>query len=58
MSENKDKSSKRPYEKPQLRVINLAAEEVLSTGCKTAPAAPGVSGSGCVISFCSSSAGS
>lgn len=26
---------KRPYEKPVLRIIELAAEEVLAVGCKT-----------------------
>ncbi len=25
----------RPYEKPRLRIIELAAEEVLAIGCKT-----------------------
>jgi hypothetical protein len=27
---------KKPYEKPRLRIIELAAEEVLSAGCKLA----------------------
>lgn len=27
--------SKKPYEKPVLQVIELAAEEVLAAGCKT-----------------------
>lgn len=26
--------SKKPYEKPKLRIIELAAEEVLAAGCK------------------------
>ncbi len=30
--------SKRPYEKPRLRVIELSAEEVLGVGCKLAAA--------------------
>ena len=29
------KRRKQPYEKPVLRVIDLAAEEVLAVGCKT-----------------------
>ena len=29
------KKEKRPYEKPVLRIIELAAEEVLAVGCKT-----------------------
>jgi hypothetical protein len=36
MSKNQhnDDNSKRTYEKPRLRVIELAAEEVLAGGCK------------------------
>ena len=30
----KRKKARRPYEKPELKVIELAAEEVLATGCK------------------------
>ena len=30
------KVQKRLYEKPRLRTIELAAEEILATGCKTA----------------------
>lgn len=30
------KDTKRLYEKPRLRTIELAADEVLSAGCKTA----------------------
>ncbi len=30
----KKEKSKRVYEKPKLRTIELAAEEVLATGCK------------------------
>lgn len=29
-------NQKKPYEKPSLRIIELAAEEVLGIGCKTA----------------------
>ena len=29
------KKEKRPYETPVLRIIELAAEEVLAVGCKT-----------------------
>jgi hypothetical protein len=35
------KKKKLPYDKPNIEVIELAADEVLATGCKT-----GVSGSG------------
>ena len=33
--EEKREHSRQPYEKPRLRVIELAAEEVLAKGCKT-----------------------
>jgi hypothetical protein len=32
--DTKNKGNKPSYEKPQLNVIELAAEEVLATGCK------------------------
>lgn len=37
MTKTKDKKEKgkQPYEKPGLRIIELAAEEVLAIGCKT-----------------------
>ena len=34
-SEQKKKKTRKPYEKPRLRTIELAADEVLATGCKT-----------------------
>lgn len=35
MSENSDKKSgKKPYKKPELRAIELVADEVLAVGCK------------------------
>ena len=33
-SEETRKKLRQPYEKPRLRTIELAAEEVLATGCK------------------------
>ena len=39
-SEEKKKKSRQPYEKPRLRTIELAAEEVLATGCKTLSSGP------------------
>lgn len=33
--DNKKEKSKQAYEKPMLRTIELAAEEVLAVGCKT-----------------------
>lgn len=35
MSSRPQRQKKRAYEKPRLRVIELAAEEVLAIGCKT-----------------------
>lgn len=32
---NQEENNKSVYEKPKLRVIDLAAEEVMATGCKT-----------------------
>ena len=52
-------AQKEPYEKPRLRRIELAAEEVLATGCKMFPGDPGgVSGSGCTVVACSTTTGS
>ena len=36
MKDNENEiKSKQPYEKPKLRTIELAAEEVMGVGCKT-----------------------
>jgi hypothetical protein len=52
-------AGKEPYEKPRLRRIELAAEEVLATGCKMFPGDPGgVSGAGCTVVACSTTTGS
>ena len=37
---NKPERNLQPYEKPALRVIELAAEEVLASGCKTISGGP------------------
>ena len=51
-------NKKRAYEKPRLRTIELAAEEVLSIGCKTdANPMLGVNNLGCVLSFCANQPG-
>lgn len=36
-NKQEDQKAKEPYEKPMMRVIELAAEEVLAIGCKTVP---------------------
>jgi len=60
MSNKKEEPLRLPYEKPKLRLIELAAEEVLSTGCKTSRFDPhGAAGNGCRVgSPCSSTTGS
>jgi len=44
MIEQTAKKGKKPYQKPELKVIDLAAEEVLAVGCKTI-SSPGTGGS-------------
>ena len=44
--------SKQPYQKPKLRTIELAAEEVLAVGCKTV-AIPAPLGATCIANTCS-----
>lgn len=34
MPSNNDKNTRRPYEAPRLKVIELVADEVLAIGCK------------------------
>ena len=53
-----EKTGKLPYEKPKLLAIELAAEEVLSIGCKNAPGAPGIGGNNCGNVICSINIGS
>jgi hypothetical protein len=50
MSSRRERENKRAYEKPRLRVIELAAEEVLGVGCKTTESKPG--GSNCWNNNC------
>ena len=33
--DGKEKQGKKTYQKPKLRIIELAAEEVMAVGCKT-----------------------
>lgn len=60
MKPDDKKTTKKPaYEKPQLRVVELAAEEVLAVGCKTSLTdSSGVAGNGCTSGICSSTLGS
>lgn len=44
--------TKRPYEKPLLRTIDLASEEVLAVGCKMAGSGGPVSPVSCTSSSC------
>jgi hypothetical protein len=35
MTEHKEKPVRRPYEKPEVRIVELKPEEALAAGCKT-----------------------
>ena len=46
-------STRRPYEKPTLTVIDFAAEEVMAVGCKVPGGGPSKKpGPGCGLSSC------
>jgi len=47
-----EKDKKRPYEKPRLRTIELAAEEVLAAGCKTVGGGFAPLASPCLMNSC------
>lgn len=47
--------SKIPYEKPRLRVIELAAEEVLAAGCKQVSGGTAFGASPCIAGPCAGS---
>ncbi len=52
MEAEKEKKSRKTYEKPRLRVIELAAEEVLGVGCKTVSGGFARGAAPCVFSGC------
>jgi hypothetical protein len=59
--DNKRGKEKQTYEKPRLRTIELAAEEVLAVGCKVdvgAPATGGPVGATCTDGQCNITPGS
>jgi hypothetical protein len=52
--ENKPtETEKRPYEKPRVRVIDLAADEVLAIGCKTISGGFNTGAAPCTANSCS-----
>ncbi len=53
--DSRQKPGRKTYEKPRLRTIELAAEEVLAVGCKTISSgiAPGAVSPPCMIRNCS-----
>ena len=53
MNHKKKDKSQLLYEKPRLRTIPLAAEEVLAVNCKTLLGAPGKNGKQCGNPPCS-----
>jgi len=58
MENKKAADSKLQYEKPRLRTIDLAAEEVLVTKCKQSPSVQLRSGQGCGAISCNQLGGS
>ena len=50
--DNKPEEKLQPYEKPRLRVIELAAEEVLAVGCKTNAGGPNPAPPQCAAGGC------
>jgi hypothetical protein len=56
-TDNKSCNAEKKYEKPILRVIELAADEVLATACKTRSGAGGKLNL-CFIQNCKNSIGS
>ena len=53
MEHDKADNDKEVYQKPRLRVIELAVDEVLAVACKTTFSAPAVNGHGCLTGVCS-----
>lgn len=53
-NDDEKKESRREYEKPRLRTIELAAEEVLAVGCKTVSGGTAFGGGPtCMVRNCS-----
>lgn len=52
MSTDAPRRTKRSYEKPKLRVIDLAAEEVLAIGCKVSDGGMAFGASPCPANSC------
>lgn len=48
----KQTSGKKTYERPQLRKVSLAADEVLGVGCKTTQGGFNVGGTPCMANQC------
>lgn len=46
------KPDRKPYSTPKLRVVTLAAREVLAIGCKTSSSGPSFGNPTCSISTC------
>jgi len=46
---DKDKQPRQPYEKPGLKTIELAADEVLAIGCKTQSSGKASLGISCTL---------
>ncbi len=55
MTSQSPEKGKKKYQKPEIKTIDLAAEEVLAIGCKTPTTVPAgsSSGPGCLAQSCS-----
>lgn len=47
--EQKQEAKRRPYRKPKVRVVELAAREVLGMGCKTNSSGPSFGAAVCSL---------
>lgn len=52
-TENEKPATRRTYEPPQMRTIELAAEEVLAVGCKLASGGFAFGSTPCTLNNCS-----
>ncbi len=53
MKENQERTVKLPYDKPELQIVELAADEVLEVGCKTSSSATAMVDRRCNVGGCS-----
>jgi hypothetical protein len=44
---------KQPYQRPEIRRVNIVPDEMAAAGCKTQTAKKGPTGNGCFFGMCS-----